>query len=191
MVDMEIPDVNIADLLIRIQQDDPAAFESLYLQMWEPLFVFAMKRLQSEPDAEDVVQNVFAAVWTRRHSLRINTGFSGYLFTAVKYQVLDRLNEMLHSPSGIEEVSQAILPELNDVMDTVLIKELQATIDKEIGELPEKMRQIYLMNLEEHCSISQIAERLQLSEQTVRNQLNTARQRLKVSLKNAMTLLFF
>lgn len=188
---MEIPDSTIADLLVRIRQDDPAAFESLYLQMWEPLFVFAMKRLESEPDAEDVVQNVFTAVWTRRHSLNISTTFKGYLFTAVKYQVVDRLHEMLQSPSGIEDVSQTILPELDDVLNGMLAKELQAIIDKEIDELPEKMRQIYLMNLEEHCTISQIAERLQISEQTVRNQLNTARHRMKASLKHALTLLFF
>lgn len=188
---MEIPDSTITDLLVRIRQDDPAAFESLYLQMWEPLFVFAMKRLQSEPDAEDVVQNVFAAIWTRRHSLRISTTFKGYLFTAVKYQVLDRIEEMLERPSGIEVVSESILPEMDDVLNPMLAKELQAIADKEIDQLPEKMRQIYLLNLEEHLSISQIAERLQLSEQTVRNQLNTARNRLKVSLKHALTLLFF
>ena len=159
--------------------------------MWEPLFVFAMKRLQSEPDAEDVVQNVFAAIWTRRHSLRISTTFKGYLFTAVKYQVLDRIEEMLEHPSGIEVVNESILPEMGDILNPMLARELQAIVDKEIDQLPERMRQIYLMNLEEHCSISQIAERLQLSEQTVRNQLNTARNRLKVSLKHALTLLFF
>lgn len=150
-----------------------------------------MKRLQSEPDAEDVVQNVFAAIWTRRHSLRISTTFKGYLFTAVKYQVLDRIEEMLEHPSGIEVVNESILPEMGDILNPMLARELQAIVDKEIDQLPERMRQIYLMNLEEHCSISQIAERLQLSEQTVRNQLNTARNRLKVSLKHALTLLFF
>ena len=187
---METPDATIADLLVRIQQDDPTAFESLYLQMWEPLFVFAMKRLQSEPDAEDVVQNVFATIWTRRHSLKISTTFKGYLFTAVKYSVLDKINEMLQRPSGIETVSQSILPEINDVLNPMLLKELQVLVDNEINQLPEKMRQVYLMSLEEHLSISQIAERLQLSEQTVRNQLNTARNRLKVSLRHALTLLF-
>lgn len=188
---METPDSTIADLLVRIRQDDAAAFESLYLQMWEPLFVFAMKRLQSEPDAEDVVQNVFAAIWTRRHSLKVQTTFKGYLFVAVKYQVLDRINEMLQRPAGIETLSQDIMSEMDDVLNPMLVKELQAIVDKEIVLLPEKMRQIYLFNLEEHLSISEIAERLQLSEQTVRNQLNTARNRLKVSLRHALTLLFF
>ena len=188
---MEIPDSTITELLTRIRQDDPTAFEQLYLLMWEPLYVFAMRRLQSEADAEDVVQNVFATIWTRRQSINIHTTFKGYLFSSVKYQVLDRLKEMLQNPDAIDLVNQSILPTMDDVLNPILTKELQTIVDKEINDLPEKMRQIYLMKLEEHLSISQIAERLQLSEQTVRNQLSTARSRLKISLKHAFTLFFF
>ena len=52
---MSITELTDEELLQRIQRDDVQAFEALYLRLWESLFVFAMKRLGSEDDAEDVV----------------------------------------------------------------------------------------------------------------------------------------
>ena len=51
------------------------------------------------------------------------------------------------------------------------------------------MREVYLLSLEQQTTVPEIARELSLSEQTVRNQLNTARERLKVSLKHAFVLI--
>jgi RNA polymerase sigma-70 factor (family 1) len=178
------------ELLQRIQQDDVSAFETLYLRLWESLFVFAMKRLGSEDDAEDVVQEVFASLWAKRHSLQIRENFDAYLYSAVKYKVINKVAAMLQNPEKLELVRESLLPAVDNAAETLQSKELQAIVNQEVQSLPEKMREVYLLYIEQHRSVADIARVLSLSEQTVRNQLGLARTRLKKSLQHAMLFTF-
>lgn len=186
---MSITGLTNTELLQRIQQNDVPAFEMLYLRLWEPLFIFAMKRLGSEDDAEDVVQEVFASLWAKRHSLQIRENFEGYIFSAVRYKVIDQVSAMLQNPMKLELVRESLLPVAHNPSETLLSKELQGFLSREIQSLPGKMREIYLLHVEQHRSVADIAQVLSLSKQTVRNQLGLAKDRLKKSLQHAM--LFF
>lgn len=188
---MSIIELTDAELLRRIQQDDVQAFETLYLRLWESLFIFAMKRLGSEDDAEDVVQEVFASLWARRHSLQIRDTFEGYLFSAVKYKVINQVAAMMQHPEKLEYVREALLPAVNNIAEDINFNELQGALQQEVRSLPAKMREIYLLYIEQHRSVADIATLLSLSEQTVRNQLGLARTRLKKSLQHAMLFVFF
>ncbi len=186
--DMNYQNLTVPELLGLVQTGDAAAFEALYRRMWEPMFVFAVKRLDSEADAEDVVQEVFANLWTRRQSIRVERSPEAYLFSAVRYKVIDRVKELLKSPDKIDYVHESLLPSLNSAWDSLLGKEASLLINEEVRQLPQKMREIYLLSIDQHYSIPEIATTLDLSAQTVRNQLNTARNRLKGSLKHAFLL---
>ncbi|TWI90949.1 RNA polymerase sigma factor [Chitinophaga japonensis] len=189
---MSIAELTDMELLQRIQQDDALAFEMLYLRLWEQLFVFAMKRLGSEEDAADVVQEVFASLWARRHSLEIRgDNFKAYLFSAVKYKVINQVAAMLQNPQKLEQVRETLLPAVNNASEVVITKELETILKQEIQSLPGKMREVYLLYIEQHRTVADIAKSLSLSEQTVRNQLGLARKRLKKSLQHAMLFCFF
>lgn len=188
---MSITPLTDAELLKRIQQDDVTAFETLYLRLWESLFVFAMKRLGSEDDAADVVQEVFASLWARRHSLQVRDSFEGYLFSAVKYKVINQVAAMMQQPEKLEHVSESLLPMVNNISEGMNFNELQTVLQQELKFLPAKMREIYLLYIEQHRSVADIAQLLSLSEQTVRNQLGLARGRLKKTLQHAMLFLIF
>jgi RNA polymerase sigma-70 factor (ECF subfamily) len=188
---MSIIELADSELLQRIQQDDVRAFEALYLRLWEPLFVFAMKRLGAEDDAEDVVQEVFASLWARRHTIQIRDTFEGYLYSAVKYKVINQVAAMIQQPEKLEHVKETLLPMVNNIAEGMNLNELQGALQQEVGSLPAKMREIYLLYIEQHRSVADIATLLSLSEQTVRNQLGLARTRLKKSLQHAMLLVFF
>ncbi|WEK36350.1 MAG: sigma-70 family RNA polymerase sigma factor [Candidatus Pseudobacter hemicellulosilyticus] len=181
----------ISDLIGRIRQDDATAFEQLYTLMWEPLYVFALKRLGATADAEDVVQEVFTNIWLRRHSLQINATVEAYLFTAVRYQTINQLRRILQSPEKLDQVNEAILPSTEAAFRNLLARETAAIINREVEQLPGKMREIYLLSVEQNRSVAEIATGLELSEQTVRNQLNLARTRIRKSLRAAYMLLVF
>ncbi|MFC6101876.1 RNA polymerase sigma factor [Olivibacter domesticus] len=57
------------DLITRIKEGDGSAFETLYQQNWQQLYVFAVKRLDDEEEAKDVVQEVFINLWAKRHNI--------------------------------------------------------------------------------------------------------------------------
>ncbi|MNL66360.1 RNA polymerase sigma factor [compost metagenome] len=61
-------------------------------------------------------------------------------------------------------------------------KELDVIINKEIDLMPARMKEIYCLQKEECLSIKEIAKKLSISEQTVKNQLQSATKRLKKSI---------
>ncbi len=65
---------------------------SLFNKYWEKLYVFVYKKLQSEDDAKDIIQNVFIAVWIKRCQIDIQTTLENYLFSVTRYQLLSFAN---------------------------------------------------------------------------------------------------
>lgn len=186
---MGIAEPSDIELLQRIQQDDAQAFETLFRRMWEPLFLFAYKRLKSSSDAEDVVQQVFMSIWERRKTARITTSFSNYLFTAVRYEVIDQLTLMSKTPGKIEYVEEHILPAFNETAAQLMAKELDSEISEYIDSMPRQMQNIFRLSREEQLTPREIAERLKISEKTVRNQLSIAVNHLRPLVKESLLLL--
>ncbi len=72
-------------LLNLVTQDNRLAFNELFDRYWKSLLSTAMKVLNDEPAAEDVVQELFIDLWNRRNKLQI-TNLKGYLHTAIRFQ---------------------------------------------------------------------------------------------------------
>jgi len=65
---------------------------------------------------------------------------------------------------------------------------LEVLIEKEIACLPSKMRQVFELSRKANLSHKQIATQLDLSEKTVKNQVNNALKVLKLKLGSLMFL---
>lgn len=178
-----------AALLQRVQEGDGQAFEQLYLHYWEPLYLFALKRLQCAADAKDIVQDIFISLWERREQLAVHTSLAAYLHTAVHYKVLARISSLLNDKKKAARLAPVLLAGFTAARDTLHEKEVASAMAGKINLLPEKMRQVYLLSREEKLSLSEIAHQLNLSEQTIKNQLTTALSRLRSGLKEVLHLL--
>jgi RNA polymerase sigma-70 factor (family 1) len=173
------------ELLLLVAADDGAAYEVLYNRYWQPLFLFAYKRLKHKEESKDAVQDVFINLWKRRTTLQLTASLRTYLFTAVRYEVLKKIAQA-RKTSGTEEMDLMPLPiEGATTMDLLSEKELQHALSIAVNHLPPKMREIYLLSRQQHKSIAEIAQELCLSEQTVKNQLSKALLRLRMHLKEA------
>ncbi|TWF38978.1 RNA polymerase sigma-70 factor (ECF subfamily) [Chitinophaga polysaccharea] len=178
-------------LWLQVKQDKGFAFKTLFDRYWEKLYVYAFNRLKSEADAKDVVQEVMISLWSRRASLDIETTLAAYLHAAVQYEVLNHFSRAAKIAGRSQEYEQNILPELNSYIAPLQAKELAALAEVEITRLPEKMQQVYRLRQEKNLSVKEIAGLLNISEQTVRNQLNSSYQKLKKHLKEAMLVAIF
>lgn len=175
-----------AELLHAIKEGNAAAFKVLYDRYWERIYLKACQRVDKDT-AKDMVQEVMTTLWRRRNDIYIveDGGIGRYLFTAIKYRVIS------HYAYSVAEIRNSDLFDvLNDEAyrnpaetNSVEIKELTEFIESEISRLPPRMQQIFRMSREEDCSIGDIADKLQLSEQTVKNQLTEALKRLRTSIQ--------
>ncbi|WP_341837837.1 sigma-70 family RNA polymerase sigma factor [Chitinophaga pollutisoli] len=180
------------DIWQRVRQDDGAAFKVLFDRYWEKLYVYALNRLPSESDAQDVVQDVMISLWSRRATVNITTTLAAYLHAAVQYEVLAFLSRASKLAGRKEELEKTVLPAFISFLDPLQLKEFQSLVEAEVSRLPEKMQQVYRLRQEKDLSVREISRLLDVSEQTVRNQLNASYHKLRKHLKEAMlTAIFF
>jgi len=182
---------NADDRRLLTANDEQNAFRILYDRYWEALYKKAFQRLGDGADAEDAVQEVFISVWRNKNSIEIKETLSPYLFTALRYCIIKRVyrkaKKGLQIPLSVEELSVAG----NSSEDIFQYKELQNFIGKEVAGLPERMQEIYRLSRIENLSPGEIAERLCISEQTVKNTLSTTLKKLRIKLSHFISLLLF
>ena len=164
-------------------KDKHKAFELAFNQYWQPLFRQAFKKLQSEEVAKDMVQEVFVAFWDNFGKLTVGMQLLPYLYGILRNKVLQHYEK--NAVRLRYAMTVAIAPESSapSAYNLLLSKELQSVIRDEIDKMPDRMREIYLLRKEEQLSAKEIAERLRLSEQTIKNQLQTATNRLRLRVK--------
>ncbi len=162
-----------------------AQLSIIFQRNWERLYRLAYHLLKDNDDAQDVVQEVFINIWDRRHELQIHVNIDHYLFGAVRYKTLTRLQTKLSYNKRNIPLENALVDSFAEAVDPILVQELQEEIDRQVKLLPEKMRQVFYLHTVECLSIPQIAEKLLISEATVKNHLAAARRKLRTQLGDA------
>ena len=169
----------LTDKALLISMDEHAAFRVLYNRYWESLYKKAIYRLGNGADAQDVVQEVFISLWRNRATIQLEGTLTPYLFSALKYSIIKQVYRK--AKKGVQVPLSANELERTEVTIEELLqyKELQTLLAGEIAGLPERMQEIYRLSRVENLPINEIARRLNISEQTVKNTLTTALKRLR------------
>jgi RNA polymerase sigma-70 factor (family 1) len=158
-------------------------FEKSFSQHYNQLFISAVKKVQSEDLAKDLLQETFIALWDNLDSIKTEQEILPYLFGTLRNKVLMHYRKSeVHLKYAVDAVNQHT--EYQSSEHILLNKELETIIGDEISKMPSRMRLIYRLKKENNNSVKEIAAELGLSEQTVKNQLQNAYSRLKLRLKD-------
>lgn len=157
------------------------SFEQVYKAYAPELIGYAARRLESLSEAEDIVQDVFADLWHKKEELLITHSLRAYLYGAVRYKVIDHIRRHVQRSYYADMVRSLHTEEDNATFDHIVYKDLHGLIEAEIGKLPARTKEVFRMSRHGHLSVSEIADTLQVSDQTVKNQLTTALKRLRPS----------
>lgn len=167
-------------LLEQIAQGSEHAFNSLFEKYWGLVYVETYKRLKNSEDAKDIVQEIFAHIWTNRQSLSINN-LPAYLHVSVRNRVIKAVTKHKRVHPFFSVLDD--MPELSSRADSNLLwKELFSAYQDLLESLPPKRRVIFNMRYHEGLSTRDIAARLDVTRKTIQNQLGKAIDTLKVSL---------
>lgn len=171
-----------ATLLDQLRTGDTNAFTVLFQTYWRFLYTVAYRRVQDEDLAQDIVQEVFIQVWDKREKLSIEPAYlEYYLLKAIKNRIINHYTSQ-RIKAGVLEQAMHLMTGMDDASyQPSRYLELDRILDEEMEKLPETMRKAFLMR-NDHHSIRTIAERLNLAEQTVKNNLTEATHRLRGSL---------
>jgi RNA polymerase sigma-70 factor (family 1) len=163
------------------------AYTEIYKRYSNLLHSHAFFKLQDREEAKDVVQELFVNLWDKRHLIQLESNLSGYLYRTLRNKIL---NIIAHKKVlAAHEASLQLFLDSKPVPTDYQTrdKQLALLIESEIQSLPKKMKEIFILSRKEHLSHKEISEKLNISEKTVKNQVNNA---LKI-LRSKFGLLIF
>jgi RNA polymerase sigma-70 factor (ECF subfamily) len=175
------------ELFARIAEGDENAFKEVFQHYGAIIHPYVSKIVKEESIAREIVQEVFLKLWINRETLTKIENPASWLFRIAsnlsishfRKQELDkRLLKEIKSRNGGEAEGSHV-----DTVDELSAKELRILIQEAVDQLPTKRKEIYLLSREQGLSRKEVAERLNLSENTVRNQIAIALQHIQDHIK--------
>lgn len=176
-----------ADLLRAVNLDDESSFELIYKRYWSRLYIYAFNVLREREICEDIVQEIFVSLWTKRHDLQI-LNLNSYLYRSVKRQIFNCFRKSKYKKQLLLKFNSII--EKYEIEELYEVDELKDEIDNLVSKLPGKRGMIFMMSRDEGLSNKEISEKLNISLQTVKNQVSESLKFIRKSLKNFYILFF-
>ncbi|MBO0360075.1 RNA polymerase sigma-70 factor [Hymenobacter sp. BT186] len=179
------PDAALVDAL---QADEEKAFAEIYQRYCYRLFTVAYRKLKSRPAAEELVQDLFADLWSRRSTNQIQQ-LENYLFTAIRYRIINYIKSQ-KVKSGYELYCRMSASEADTDTEKLLAhNDLSEALLASLRKLPEKSREIFQLSRLEHYTVPEISKRVSLSEKSVEYHLTKSLKLLRTYLRDYLLLL--
>lgn len=184
------PDSSLVDL---IRLGNEKAFLTIYNRYALILYIYACKICKDPILAEDIIQEVLISLWDKRKQMHLNATLSAYLYAAVRYKFLDLLDKEKIRSDYLVEFKYLIDEGRNTIEEYINEKELKELVEKEVGRLPQKMQEVFMLSRDQGMSHKEIAELLSISEKTIKNQITNAIKILRKRMNNSsfLCLMFF
>src|SRR5690606_34865614 len=171
------------ELLKALQNGDKKAFEYIYLRFGDKLVRYVDSRVRDRSVSEEIVQELFLSLWSRRKKVAPDTELEPYLFNAAKYKILSHIRSEKVRRRYAEHFALFVAQHHADVTTELLdVADLEAIIERRISTLPPKCQQAFRMSRFAHKSIAEIAEEMNISARTVENYITRALKYLREAL---------
>lgn len=178
-------------LFALIEQGDEGAFTQAYERYHKLLYVLAYRYLMNAAMAEDVVQHVFTRLWEFRSELRVGISLKNYLFTMTKNHVLNLIRNENSAVTKNYEMAQSAPAYEDNLVENLEKKEMMSSFYKALDMLPAQKREICLMKVEEELTNQEIAERMNLSINTIKTHYSEALKLLRKHLSKMLIIVVF
>lgn len=178
-------------LLLKLKDGDEQAFDKLYqsysLRIYRKLF----KMVKVDVLADELTQDVFVKVWTKRHLLDSEQSFRSYLFSIAQHLVYDTYRKISRDESLVNKVKLISTELYTHTEEDIYYKETGEMIQKAIELLPTQQRRVFQACKIEGRSYEEVARELNISVSTVNGHIVKATKTVAEYLSKSGTLVFF
>jgi RNA polymerase sigma-70 factor (ECF subfamily) len=190
--------ISNTDLWKRIcENDDLNAFEALHTQYYAQLCNFVYSYLKERESCEEVVSDVFVALWQKRKELTAIRNIQSYLYTCSKNLSIDLIRKNAIRIQPDTNLYEIDIPDLDEnLLSPIELAEFRGNLQNAIDQLPPQCQLIFKMLINDQLAYKEIAEILNLSRKTVEAQIAIAYKKITVLLKKVyiqtiLIILFF
>lgn len=147
------------------QDGNHKAFETIFIAYYNKTKTFIDGYIKSEPDAEELTEDLFVNLWINRHSIDTSRSFNSYLHTIARNAAINFLKHKYVCDAYLNNNQETGYSSTSE--EDLIAKELD-------GGMPEQRRMIYTLSRNEGLSNAEIAERLNTTKRNVESQLSLA-----------------
>jgi RNA polymerase sigma-70 factor (ECF subfamily) len=162
-------------LIVAAQQGDRSAFAQLIERYWDRLYRWLYHLTRDRHTAEDLVQESFLKAFAGLKKFQAGTNFAAWLFRIAHNNFANQCRASARSREALPENVPDSQP---GPLDRAASAEALHNLGRAIQRLPAEFRAALLLRVEEGLSFRQIAEVLDLTEETARWRVFKARQKL-------------
>jgi RNA polymerase sigma-70 factor (ECF subfamily) len=176
-------------LINEIKNRNRIVFESLFYEYYPRLVKYAEGFVFDKQVCEDIVQNLFIYFWERTDWIVIEQSIKAYFYQSVKNRCLNYLRDM-----HIQDKHKLLYLEsmLNDDDSAAWVDpEIISQIERSIEKLPPRMASLFRLKYLEGKKYREIATEKNISENTVKTQVQRAKEKLRNLLLESTSLNFF
>lgn len=159
-------------LIADLKKGSKEAFDEIYRLYAGRLMAYCAQYTKCREDAEEIVQDVFVALWNSRQTIRQEETLRSLLFTISKHRVINAYRSTLNSPVYEDYVDYQNELSAGEDYHRLEYEQYVRIVKDAIRRLPSTQQRVITLSRFSQLSNKEIAERLSLSEQTVKNQLS-------------------
>ncbi|WP_430816147.1 RNA polymerase sigma-70 factor [Carboxylicivirga sp. RSCT41] len=174
------------DMLKLLQKGDEDVYRSIFNQLQPALVIYAKEYVPDTDMASNLVQEAFLKMWEKRHSLKVGTILSAYLYKSVRNLCLNYLRHLKVQDKylGNEQHVQLNYEALKDKSAERLLEgEILERIQQAVEKMTPQCRRVFELSRFEGKSYKEIALEMGIAEKTVENQMGKALKVARAELK--------
>jgi RNA polymerase sigma-70 factor (ECF subfamily) len=165
-----------SELIERIRRSDEAAFNLLYERYFHRVYSFAYLRLRSRADTEEVVQDIFTAVFRSIDAYRGQSSLLAWIYGIAKNTVNNHIRRAKAHEQRIERAEAELLRSCHSVSSCTPEEDLnlhrcEEAIQERLASLADWHSEVFVLRHFEDLPIDQIAQRVSRSNDAVRSSL--------------------
>lgn len=174
---------NENDLIENLKRGNLRAFQVVIDRFYDILYVYALGLVNERTVAEDIVQEVFMRLWSKKGKLLIESSLKSFLYRSIHNEFVDHYRKKKKEIDLLDRISLETVHTFIQLEDQDLVKKLEK-VDMAIDQLPEKCREVFVLSKKEGLTHREIAQYLNVSIKTVEGHVSKAFKMIRDSLKN-------
>ena len=174
------------ELIQRAIQGDEAAQAELYNRTYSDVYFTILSITKDEDLIMDMVQDTYLTAFRKLEQLKDSDSFCAWLKRIAHNRTLNALRDrrVLHTATTISTETEVVLEIEDDRIESLPEasmdqKETSRLVREILDALPEDQRIVVGMYYYDQLSVSEIAEELECSENTVKSRLNYGRKKIQ------------
>ncbi|NIG56792.1 RNA polymerase sigma factor [Chitinophaga sp. Cy-1792] len=173
---------HLLSLFAQIADGDAAAFTTLFNTYHSRIFSTALQYCKVREQANDITQLVFSIIWEKRASLPPVEDAEAWMWTITKNQTLKLLKRESYHKSYVSYARALFEEESDTPLHQLILRQKGEVIEGLIKALPARQEEVYRLSRYEGASYAEIAEKLGIGVETVKEHMAKALKKMKAQL---------